>query len=313
VAVTAATLLLVAGVGACSSASRSGEATAGGPARQSADADVAGGAAPSAPGGAAKETSFRADSALQQPGAGQTGSSFISTATVTLAVDDVAAVKPRVVAVAQTAGGALFGEQTSYGARARSVITLKVPPAAFTAVLGELAGLGTLASQEVKTDDVTQQVIDLDARIAASSASLDRTRDLLGRASSLTDISFLEGEVARRQADLESLRGQQKTLRARIDMATVVVTLDGAQDATPAERERRRDPEVAIPGFTDGLSGSWTVVVGAARVAALVAGAAVPFLPLVALLVVLVRWRRRRRTATPPAGPLPPPPVPVAS
>jgi hypothetical protein len=292
-----AVLLLAAAMGACSSAGRNSESSGGA-------AQMASPAAPAPAQAQPQAASLRADQALAQPGQGQPGTSFISTANVTLEVDDVAEVKPKVIGVATDAGGALFGDQTSFGAKARAVITLKVPPARFSEVLAKLADLGTLARQEVKTEDVTQQVIDLDARITAAAASLERTRDLLGRAGTLTEVSFLEGEIARRQADLESLRGQQRTLQGRIDLATVTVTLDGAADATPAERERRRDPEVAIPGFLDGLRGSWDVVVRIAQVTALVAGAAVPFLPVLVLLVVLVRWRRRRR----PARPLPPPP-----
>jgi hypothetical protein len=279
-------------------------------------APAGGAAAGQAPTPAGQPASFRAD-ALDAPPA-PSGVSFISTATVTIEVDDVAATKPRVVAVAQAAGGALFGEDTSYGARSRSVITLKVPPAAFAQVLSDLAGLGTLASQQVKTDDVTQQVIDLDARIAASSASLDRTRDLLGQAKSLNDVAYLEGEVSRRQADLESLRGQQRTLRGRIDLATVVVTLAGTDDATPAERERRREAAepAGLPGFTDGLRGGWEVLVKVATVSAAVLGAVLPFLPLVALVLVGLRlWRRRRRAraaAAAPSAPSAPPPPPAA-
>jgi hypothetical protein len=305
----ATVVVVVLAAGACASKSESSAARTGAapaPDRATAESGGGGSADASAP-GVAKETSFKAD-ALVGPAAQPVGS-FISTATMTVEVDDVAAVKPRVVSIAQAAGGGLFGEETTYGAKSRSVITVKVPPPAFTQVLQDLGALGTLATQQVKTDDVTQQVIDLEARIAASSASLDRTRDLLGQAKTLTDVAYLEGEVARRQADLESLKGQQKTLRGRIDLATVVVTLDGQHDATPAERERRPEP-AALPGFMDGLRGGWDVATTVASVAAAVVGAAVPFLPLIALAVLGLRFLRRRRgpvvvapPAVAPAGP----------
>jgi hypothetical protein len=319
----AAAIAVVLGASACASSGRSdGESVArapAGPAAGSGDAGTGGApGAPTADKGESQPASLRAD-ALAAPG--QPAGQFISTARMTIEVDDVAAVKPDVVAAAERAGGALFGEESSYGRRARSVITLKVPPANFSPLLGELAKLGTLASQEVRTDDVTQQVIDLDARIAAASASLDRTRDLLGKATSLPDIARLEGEVSRRQADLESLRGQQKTLQGRISLATIVVTLDGPEDATPAERERRREPEpAALPGFLDGLRGSLEVTGKILTVGSAVLGASVPFLPLLVLLVLALRWRRRRRPVAPgsggsagPKAPLPPPPNPASA
>ena len=146
---------------------------------------------------------------------GETGRALISTATMTVRTGDVATAKTKAVALTETAGGGLFGEQTTYAERATAVLTLKVPPVKFRPLLDDLAGLGALQSQEVKTDDVTAQVVDLDARIHAAEASLVRTQALLEKATSLTDIANLEARASRRQADLESLRGQQKTLTYR--------------------------------------------------------------------------------------------------
>jgi hypothetical protein len=246
----------------------------------------------------------------QQPG------SFISTATMTVEVTDVAVAKPRMVADAQSLGGALFSEETSYGRQARSTITLKVPPAEFNRALEKVAALGSLVSQQVKTDDVTRQVIDLEARINAASASLDRVQGLLGGARNIADVISLEGEVTKRQAELESLRGQQKTLQGRISMATIVVTLDGG----PVDRDPLREPE--LPGFLDGFRGGWELAKALAVLTSAVIGALLPFLPVIVLALLGLRWWGRRRRARraaggpgpsrgyprPPAGPYPPPP-----
>ena len=133
------------------------------------------------------------------PAAAPVGS-FISTATMTVEVASVNEAKPKVIAAAIAAGGGLFGEQTTFGDKAKSVITLKVPPAQFSKLLDDLSQLGTMAAEEVKTDDVTQQVVDLGARLKAAEASLGRTQLLLEQATSLTEIAALENEVARRQA-----------------------------------------------------------------------------------------------------------------
>jgi hypothetical protein len=319
-----AALVVLVGAGACSAGSTSASSGAANeaaapasPLAAPAESPTDAGAPAAGSGAKSDSPSFKTDAlgaSVTQP----TGS-FISTATMTVEVTDVAAVKPKVVAVAQEEGGALFGEETSLAGRSRSTITLKVPPASFNRVLERLAALGTLANQQVKTDDVTQKVIDLDARIAASSASLDRVRGLLGDAKSITDIAYLEGEVTRRQADLESLRGQKKTLQGRIDLATVAVTLDGGTlDATPAERERRRDAEPTPPTFLGGLSAGWAAAVALTNVTLAVVGALLPFLPLLVIVVLVVRWVRRRRRARPsgsgpsrpPTGDRPPPPPP---
>lgn len=301
----------------------------GGTSATSSRAGDAASVAPAAPGAAGKAsgaTGSPADAAASAKGASadgqpasfnapadggdpQAGRSVISSATLTVKVDNVGPAKDRAADAAQGAGGYVFGEQTTFGQKSTSVLTLKVPPAAFRPLLDELGHLGVLDAQDVKTDDVTQQVVDLQARITATEASLERTRALLGQAKSITELSQLENEVVRRQSDLESLRGQQKTLQAKVDLATITLTLSGDADATPAKQqeqeqrrldeERRRNEAKALPGFFDGLSGGLTVAAGLASVAAAALGALLPFLPLALAAYVIVRLVRRasRRAA----------------
>lgn len=264
------------------------EAARGGVASGSSGAGSSGASAPAADG-----ASFVTD-ALDAP-PGQTGRSFISSASMTVRTDDVAAAKVQAVTLTETAGGGLFGEQTTFAEKANAVLTLKVPPAKFRPLLDDLARLGSLQSQEVKTDDVTSQVIDLDARIQAAEASLGRTQALLGQATNLNDIANLEREVSRRQADLESLRGQRKTLADRVDLATVVLTLTG-DTPTPAIAEAKQAPPPAEPPtFSDGLARGTDVASTVGSWLLALIGALLPFAPVVLVIVGLVALGRRRR------------------
>lgn len=302
-------------VGACSSAKPQASTASGGSSNGVAPGapdlstkEAAGGAkangAPAAPGADGQPASFNTN-ALDQQGP-EAGRAVISTATMTVKVDNVAPSKERAAAVAESAGGFLFAEQTTFGEKSRAVLTLKVPPAEFRKVLVALGELGALEAEEVKSDDVTQQVVDLDARILATEASLGRTRDLLGQAKSLVEISQLETEVVRRQSDLESLKGQRQTLQAKVDMATIVITLNGEKDSTPAieqqrreeeqrraDEERKRNEAKPLPGFFDGLDGGLSVAKNVGTVTLAVIGALLPFLPLLVIAVVIVRVMRR--------------------
>jgi len=71
-------------------------------------------------------------------------------------------------------GGVLFGQETTSGPEPRSVLTIKVLPANFAAAMERLAGLGTLVSQTVYADDVTERVVDLQSRITTAEASVER-------------------------------------------------------------------------------------------------------------------------------------------
>ncbi len=219
----------------------------------------------------------------------------VSTAALTVETNDVRATKPRALAIIAVKDGYLFADESSYGKEATSVLTFKVPPAAFAQTLDDLGGLGDLRSQEVSSEDVTDQVIDLQSRITAAEGSLARTGALLETATGLPELRQLEDEFARRQVDLEKLRGQQKTLAARVDFATVVLTLHGADDSTPALAPG--DQAAAPPGFTDGWAGGLAVAATIATFALAGFGALLPFVPLVLVafaLLRITRWRARR-------------------
>lgn len=223
----------------------------------------------------------------------QAGRMVVSTATMTVNVDDVVAAKEKSKAKIEGLGGTLFNEQTSLSAKSSSTLTYKVEPQRFSEALRELSGLGKLASQEVKTDDVTQQAVDLDARIRAAEASTQRVGELVGRSNNVTELANLENEVQRRQAELESLRGQKRTLEARADLATIVLTL-ATGDAPPAPPAEAKP----LPGFLDGLSGGWNALANVMTVAGAVLGALLPFawIGLIAFGIVWVTKRRGRLT-----------------
>lgn len=249
-------------------------------------------AAGGADAGTAQGASFNVN-ALDAPPQ-DTGQAFVSSATMTVKTDDVSASKVKAIELTATDGGGLFGEQTTFGAEAKATLTLKVPPPKFEPLMSDLGRLGSLESEEVKTEDVTQQVIDLDARIKAAQSSLDRSQLLLDGAKSLTEIVAGENEVAKRQAEVESLRGQQQTLAKKVDLATIVLTLTSTKPTPAVEQAHTPEPPKPLPGFGDGLGGGLEVARNVGTVALAVFGALLPFLPLLVIVFFGVRWLRRR-------------------
>jgi hypothetical protein len=248
------------------------------------------------------------------------GRAFVSTASMTVQTDDLAGAANRAITTVTQAGGGLFGEQSSFHGEAKSILTFKVPPERFRPVMTELAALGKLLSEEVKTDDVTAQVIDLDARISAAESTLGRTRALLDNARSLAEITSLENEVSRRQADLENLRGQQRALRERTDLATITLTL--TMPAPPTEPVPTTiPPPQPRPGFTDGLDRGWDSFTAFGSIVLAGVGLVLPYTLIVVpigVVALAVRRRRRRlggvaRPPTPDPGPGPSTPGPAVA
>lgn len=294
----AMTVALGLGLAACSGSQASRTASDAAP---SADAKAATGAKEEgvARSGASPSTTVSKQAqpasmqVLDQPG--QPGRQIVSSAAMTVKVDDVVAAKERAKVKIDSIGGMLFNEQTSLGARSSATITYKVKPETFSDARRDLATLGKLASEEVKTDDVTQQVVDLDARIRAAEASTQRVSELVAKTDDVTELANLENEVQRRQAELESLRGQKRTLDARTELSTIVLTLttdESTAQPKPAEAK-------ALPGFLDGLNGGWNAFLGVVSVSGAVLGALLPFAWIVVLVIGLIWWKRRAGSPTP--------------
>ncbi|MER6636481.1 DUF4349 domain-containing protein [Streptomyces microflavus] len=182
-----------------------------------------------------------------------------------------------------------------------SHLVLRVPQDSYQEVLRELTGSGKLLSRSSNAKDVTDQVVDVESRIATQRASVTRVRELMDKAEKLTDVVTLEGELSSRQADLESLLAQQASLKDRTSLATI--TLDLTEPDAP-----RKDGKDDDPGFLDALGGGWDAFVTMFRWIAVAIGAAAPFLATAALVLLVWRVLRARRAArTAVAAPRPEP------
>lgn len=161
------------------------------------------------------------------------GRDIIYRATVTVEADDVAAATREAVAIVQGLGGIVFGQQTATEPRPRATLTFKVLPADFPTALDRLAGVGELVNQRVSTDDVTERIVDLESRIITAEASVDRLRKFLQEAVDLDNVARLERELLERETTLETLRGQLRTLRGQVDLATITLTIEQSPEIRP--------------------------------------------------------------------------------
>jgi hypothetical protein len=125
--------------------------------------------------------------------------------------------------VVDAAGGSI--ERETISDRSAHLI-IRLPQASLSATSDSLASLGNLKHRSLSTEDASGRSIDLDARIAALTASRDRLRALVERANSINEVITVERELARVQGELENLQGQQRHLRDAAAMATLGLSID---------------------------------------------------------------------------------------
>ncbi len=213
----------------------------------------------------------------------------IQTANVSVRARDVGEALVQVRALVSGVQGVVADEHTTTGRSGdprRSVLTLRVPSTAFDAVLRDIDDLGRVASQQVSTEDVSTQVVDVEARIVSAERVLRRIRGLLESANDFSDVLSLEAELARREADLASLRAQQAYLEDQTSLSTITLSLQ--RTTAPAA-----PPESEPAGFIAGLGVGWDFLAGLVTGALTALGVLTPLLVLLVPLALLLWWLAR--------------------
>ncbi|WP_459030872.1 DUF4349 domain-containing protein [Pseudonocardia sp. DLS-67] len=215
---------------------------------------------------------------------------LVRTAQLTVEVGDpVPAVRQVRTAVAG-AGGFVTEERSE---DTGSWLVLRVPADALDRLIDEVAGYGHVVDRSAQVLDATEEVVDLDARVASQTASVARVRGLLAEASNIGDVISIESELARREADLDSLTHRLAALKDQVALSTLTVDLRGPIAVPPP------DPQPA-PGFLAGLTAGWDGLRAIGSATAAVVGFLLPFLPVLAVLagfwLLARRIVRARRT-----------------
>jgi len=218
---------------------------------------------------------------------------LIRTATIALESDDIDRLLIGLDGVVSAQRGIVESEDTQTddaGDIKSASIELRVPVDNFDAAVDAVAGLGVLVREQTSTEDVTTKVADVDARVESARRSIDQLRLLFSRANRLGDIIRLESELSQRQADLESLEAQQRSLARQTTLSTIHVSVT-RPDEVPAPAVDDGDQA----GFVDGIKSGWSGLVAFVQGTTHVVGLVLP-LGTLALAVAVPIWLLVRRS-----------------
>lgn len=130
--------------------------------------------------------------------------------------------------IAQRVGG-FVGDATVQSGRNQlrsATLQLKVPAARFDDLTLALGPLGRLQSVTVNAEDVSEEYVDVTARVANSRRVEDRLVELLRtRTGRLQDVLAVEHELARVREEIERMEGRLRFLKASAQLSTLSVSL----------------------------------------------------------------------------------------
>ncbi len=215
----------------------------------------------------------------------------VQTGYATVVVDKPLDAASKAASLTEAAGGRVDARTESApvnGNQGSATLTLRIPASALTATLEKLKALGTVQEVSLSATDVTMQSQDLDARITAMSASIDRLLKLLATATDTNALITLETAISDRQGQLESMQAEKRYLADQVAMSTLTLNLVSPAAAT-----------VSQPGdFFSGVMLGWKAFVGFFSWVLVAVGVMLPWIVLGAIItgltLAVVRIVRRK-------------------
>jgi hypothetical protein len=177
--------------------------------------------------------------------------------------------------------------------------TLRVPGPQLEAAMAELKKLGRVEDESQGGEEVTQQYVDLQARLANGKHTEQRLTEILRtRTGKLQDVLKVELEIDRVRGEIEQMQAEKKELSKRVAFATLNATVKEEyqaklQGAPPSTGSRFRN--AAVDGYN-------TVIESLIGVALFLLSAGPSLLLWAAILFFPARWawkKLRRKFAEP--------------
>ena len=181
------------------------------------------GASEPASGGADSGTSAgESPSSLQK----QSGRQLIVEGWVSLEVNDIDAAARQVEALATQRGGWVESSDiVGEGGYRTASIGIKVPAERFNNAMETLRALGVVTDEGVSSSDVTDRLIDNEARMEAWKVQEERLVTLLENAATVEDVIEIEKRIAQVRADIEQVAATQRSLENRVAASLIRVNL----------------------------------------------------------------------------------------
>jgi hypothetical protein len=228
---------------------------------------------------------------------------IIRTGNISMVVEDTRAAQATIEGMVEgmVGEGAFVVSSDEYGGAEESqphiTMGIRVPAARFDEAMDRLAEMAVeVTSRNESAQDVTEEYVDLEARLESLEAARDRLLEIMQEARSTKDLLEAEQQLTQRETEIESIKGRMQYLEESARLSSIWIELQPyllsqpvAEQWRPAETARR-----AMGALVDGMRGfadfliffaiallPWLLVIGA----------------VLAAIVLLVRWRSQVRRA----------------
>jgi hypothetical protein len=158
---------------------------------------------------------------------------IIRNAELSLETDEPQKAMQRVASVAEARGGFVVTSESRQqagtdGGKAYEVITMeaRVPAAQFDAALNDIRAVGSrVTAEKITGQDVTEEYIDLEARLRTQRALEAQLLDIMKQAHQVSEAITVQRELANVRTEIERVEGRRRFLENQASLSTIKVTL----------------------------------------------------------------------------------------
>jgi hypothetical protein len=262
-------------------------------------------AAPAAPGQSSGGGATALDQGIQPadaqaPGAQQQAQRLvIKTADLSLQVDSARDAEAALRTLVGQLGGYVVKVETSgTDEQMSSHVIFRVPAERFDQALSGVQGLAKkVLARTVGGDDVTEEFVDLEARLGNLEATRDRLQSFLDKAITVDDALKVNQSLSDLQGQIEQLKGRKKFLESSASLSTISVTLSPLPSIVPIVEDEGWQP---LGVARNALRGLVSFGQGLATLVIVILVWAPVWLPVV-LFALWISRRLRRRVVQPKA------------
>ncbi|MFB2982890.1 DUF4349 domain-containing protein [Microseira sp. BLCC-F43] len=166
---------------------------------------------------------------------------LIKRAELTLVVKSIAQSMNSVGKIVQKQQGDVLGFQDNQpidnSQRQTASMQLRVPSQKLEVTLDELAKLGTVQSRSLTAEDVSDQLVDFQARLKNLRKSEEAVLKILERSGSVSEVLKVSQELSNIRESIERISAQLNNLQNQVAYSTITLNLEAPVSAAPPPQE----------------------------------------------------------------------------
>jgi len=158
---------------------------------------------------------------------------IIRDANLTIEVNSTTEAQLRITSIAESNGGFVVASEAKQHENADPAkrtmdikLVVRVPSTQFNSALEQIQKLASnVTQQNVSGQDVTEEFIDLEARIKTQKALELQFLEIMKRANKVTDALEVQRQIAEVRTEIEKLEGRKRFLENRSSLSTITINI----------------------------------------------------------------------------------------